>query len=197
MFVCCECCVLSGTGLCDGLITRPEESYWLWRVVCDQETSKMRRLKPATGLWKYNQRGCNARKTNKLAFYNKILNSFWGESSNSGKIFTLQKKIIRILAATQHKNFCRSLFKKLKILPVPCQYILLFMNFITNNQEILQKNSSMNNINTKNKHHLHKPHANLSCFQKSTFYAGITIFTAVCHLVWQSPRMTRQNLKQP
>jgi hypothetical protein len=53
MFVCCECCVLSGRGLCDGLITRPEESYRLWRVVvCDQETSKRRRLKPATGLWK-------------------------------------------------------------------------------------------------------------------------------------------------
>jgi hypothetical protein len=45
MFVCCECCALSGTGLCDGLITRPEESYRLWRVVCDQETSKTRRLK--------------------------------------------------------------------------------------------------------------------------------------------------------
>jgi len=32
MFVCCECCVLSGTGLCDELITRPEESYWMWCV---------------------------------------------------------------------------------------------------------------------------------------------------------------------
>ena len=42
MFVCCECCVLSGRGLCDGLITRPEESYRLWRVVvCDQETTKI------------------------------------------------------------------------------------------------------------------------------------------------------------
>jgi len=26
MSVCCECCVLSGRGLCDELITRPEES---------------------------------------------------------------------------------------------------------------------------------------------------------------------------
>jgi len=53
MFVCCECCVLSGRGLCDGLITRPGESYRLCRVVvCDQETSKTRRLKSATGLWK-------------------------------------------------------------------------------------------------------------------------------------------------
>jgi hypothetical protein len=45
MFVCCECCLLSGRSLCDGLITRLEESYRLWRVVvCDQETSKTRRL---------------------------------------------------------------------------------------------------------------------------------------------------------
>ena len=42
MFVCCECCVLSGRGLCDGLVTRPEESYRLWRVVvCDLETSRI------------------------------------------------------------------------------------------------------------------------------------------------------------
>ena len=27
MSVCCECCVLSGRGLCDALITSPEESY--------------------------------------------------------------------------------------------------------------------------------------------------------------------------
>jgi len=44
MFVCCECFVLSGRGLCDKLITRPEESYRLWCVVvCDLEkTSRMR-----------------------------------------------------------------------------------------------------------------------------------------------------------
>jgi hypothetical protein len=40
MFVCCVCCVLSGRGLCNELITRPEESYWLWRItVCDHKTS--------------------------------------------------------------------------------------------------------------------------------------------------------------
>jgi hypothetical protein len=41
--------VLSGTGLCDGLITRPEESYRLWCVFeCDLETSRLRR--PCTAL---------------------------------------------------------------------------------------------------------------------------------------------------
>ena len=43
MDVCCECCVLSGRGLCDELITRPEESYRLWCVVvCDLENLKNR-----------------------------------------------------------------------------------------------------------------------------------------------------------
>jgi hypothetical protein len=36
--------VLSGRGLCDELIIRPEESYRLWRVVvCDHESSWRRR----------------------------------------------------------------------------------------------------------------------------------------------------------
>jgi hypothetical protein len=36
----CLLCVMSGRVLCDELITRPEESYRLWRVaVCDQEIS--------------------------------------------------------------------------------------------------------------------------------------------------------------
>ena len=42
IFVCCECRVLSGRGLCDELITRPEVSYRLCCVVvCDLETSRM------------------------------------------------------------------------------------------------------------------------------------------------------------
>jgi len=50
MSVCRECCVLSGRGLCDGLITRPEESNRLWCVVeRDLETSSMRRPWPTTG----------------------------------------------------------------------------------------------------------------------------------------------------
>ena len=34
MSVCCECSALSGRALCDGLITRPEESYRLCASLC-------------------------------------------------------------------------------------------------------------------------------------------------------------------
>jgi len=43
-------------GLCDDLITHPEEFYRLWCVVCDLETSWMRRPWPT---W-----GCRAKKKN-------------------------------------------------------------------------------------------------------------------------------------
>ena len=50
IFVCCECCVLSGRGLCVGLSTRPEGCYRLWCVVeCDLETSWMKRPWPTGG----------------------------------------------------------------------------------------------------------------------------------------------------
>jgi len=39
MDVCRECCVLLVRGLCDELITHTEESYRLWCVVCDLETT--------------------------------------------------------------------------------------------------------------------------------------------------------------
>ena len=55
MSVCCECCVLSGRGLSNELITRPEESYRLWCVVvCDLETSWMKHPWPT--------RDCRAKK---------------------------------------------------------------------------------------------------------------------------------------
>ena len=99
---------------------------------------------------------------------------FWVNSSISGKIFTLQKKIVRIMAVAQPGTSCIILFTH-----VPCQYSLSLLNFIFHNQEIFQTNSFIHNINTSSKHHHHRPNASLSCFQKSTFCAGTKIFNAL------------------
>jgi len=64
---------------------------------------------------------------------------FWVNSSNSVKIFTLHKKIFRIMAGAQPRMSCRILFKQLQILPVPRQYKLPLMNFINNNKEIFKQ----------------------------------------------------------
>jgi hypothetical protein len=43
------CRVLSGRGLYEEMITRPEESYRLLGIVCDQETRETKRPWPALG----------------------------------------------------------------------------------------------------------------------------------------------------
>jgi len=72
MSVCCECCVLSGRGLCVYLITRPEEFYrLLWVVVCDLETSWMRKPWPTGGC-------CTKNKQNLYAcIYSLPIEAFW------------------------------------------------------------------------------------------------------------------------
>jgi hypothetical protein len=48
----------------------------------------------------------------------------------------------------QPRTPCISLFKKLEIIPIPCQYVFSLMNFILNNQEQFQTNSSIHSTDT-------------------------------------------------
>ena len=44
MSVSCKCCVLSGRGLCDGPIPRPEESYCVCVCVCVFDCDQLQQL---------------------------------------------------------------------------------------------------------------------------------------------------------
>jgi hypothetical protein len=101
---------------------------------------------------------------------------FWGNSSDSKKVLTLQKKTVRLMVGIKPQNSCRDLFKRLQILPLPCEYIFSLLNFIISNQEHFQANSAVHSINTRNKHHLHRSFAYLTGFQKNTYYSGMKIF---------------------
>jgi len=74
---------------------------------------------------------------------------------------------------------CRRLFKEIEILLVPCQCIFSLMNFIVNNRKNFQTTSPVHCINTRNKLHPRRPNANLSCFQKCEYLAGIKIFSTL------------------
>ena len=73
MSLCCEYCVLSGRGLRDKLLTCSEDSHWLWCiVVCDEETSWMRRPWPTGGLWLEIRKYCVECRLNTYLPYFKI-----------------------------------------------------------------------------------------------------------------------------
>jgi hypothetical protein len=110
---------------------------------------------------------------------------FWGNSSNIGHVFLLQKKVIRIMVGASSRCWCRSLFRKLEILTLPCLYIYSLMLFVLKNMDNYQTNSSIHTINIRCKNQLHRPVTNLSSFQKGVFYSGLRIFDSLQSIIFE------------
>jgi hypothetical protein len=88
MFVCCECGMLSGRGLCDELITCPEDSYRLWYVVvCVLEASRMRRPWPALGRSATGKKIIKLGGPGSLSRYSDSLQTVRESNPGLGKIF--------------------------------------------------------------------------------------------------------------
>jgi hypothetical protein len=119
---------------------------------------------------------------------------FWGNSTDADRVFILQTRIIRIMTRVGSRSSCRGLFKKLDILPVPCQCIFSLMMFVVDNQDNFQTNLSIHGVDTRNKTQLHRPIANLSCFQKGVSYAGVKIFNSLSTSI-SNPRNDKLRFK--
>jgi hypothetical protein len=61
----------------------------------------------------------------------------WGNSTDSKKVFYIQKNIIRIMAGTKRRASCRELFKKFNILPLASEFLLSL--FGVDNRKISDK----------------------------------------------------------
>jgi hypothetical protein len=61
---------------------------------------------------------------------------FCGNSTESKRVFQLQKKIIRIIGRSETRTSCKPLFKWLDILTLPSQYILSSMKVLSYNLHI-------------------------------------------------------------
>jgi hypothetical protein len=104
---------------------------------------------------------------------------------NSRKKFTLQKKIIRIMVGAHPRTPCRCLFKKLEILLVPCQFLIINKIF----KQIHQYTVLIQGISTifidqlPTYHAFRKVHSSLA-----------SEFSTVYHVVSQILGMKRHNL---
>jgi len=101
---------------------------------------------------------------------------FWGNSAHVHQVFKLQKRVVRVMSSVGTRSSCRSLFRKLNILPIACQYILSLMLFIVDNQKDYLTNAYVHGLVTRNKNHLYLPVVSLFCVQKGVSYFGVKIF---------------------
>ena len=115
----------------------------------------------------------------KHVYFHSILDHriiFWGNSTESKKVFLAQKRIIRIMTGSNTRASCKPLFQSLGILTLTSQYILSLMKFVLQNQERYTFNTEVHNINTRNKLKLHQPINNLTLYQRAVYYMSIKIF---------------------
>jgi hypothetical protein len=107
----CRLWALSGRGLCDELITRPEESYWLLCVVvCDLETSWMRRFWPTGGCCARNKQTVKLHKKRGNGPIATILSSIILHITQ-WHVSTLTKVIIRHIPRHRELSFTLILWK--------------------------------------------------------------------------------------
>jgi hypothetical protein len=101
---------------------------------------------------------------------------FWGSSTESIKIFRLQKRIIRIMMGYKTNQSCRELFHKLGILSLPSQYIFCLLIFLNKNKNQLTVNSEVHNYATKQHTNFHLPSVTLTECQMGIGYLGVKVF---------------------
>ena len=101
---------------------------------------------------------------------------FWGNSHHSVNIFKIQKRIIRIITNSNRYDTCRPLFKQLRILPLPSQYIFSILIFVVTNKKLFQLNSQVHNIHTRYNDNLHLLSTGLTLVQKGVAYSGCKIY---------------------
>jgi hypothetical protein len=102
---------------------------------------------------------------------------FWGNlhAHLINSIFKIQNRIIRIITNSGSRDTCRHLFKQLRILSLPSQYIFSLLVFVIKNRDFFQSNSEIHNLSTRFSHNLHLPSTNLTLVQKGVLYSGSKI----------------------
>ena len=74
--------------------------------------------------------------------------------------------MVRVISGVGLRSSCRSLLRKLNILPIACQCILSLMLFTVKKQKDFLTNAYVHVLDIRNKNHLYLPVVSLSCVQK-------------------------------
>jgi len=101
---------------------------------------------------------------------------FWGSSTESIRVFKLQKKAIRVMMGSKSNQSCRELFTKLRTLPLPSQYIFSLLMFLNKNKDQFTVNSQVFHYATRQQSDFHQPTANRAKYQKGIGYMGVKVF---------------------
>jgi hypothetical protein len=112
---------------------------------------------------------------------------FWGSSANVSKLFTLQKRIIRIITNTGARESCREAFKNMEIKTLHSQYMYSVILFTAKNKLLFTSNNEIHTHKTRNYLNFHLPTVNLTKFHKGPYISGIKAYNQYNEMLQNSP----------
>lgn len=114
----------------------------------------------------------------------------WGNSTDLNLLFRAQKKCIRAICGMSPRQSCEPVFRSLKILPLPCMYILEVAMFVKNNIALFKKRNDDNSFNFRNPNKLvYNCLPRLGHYHKQCDAMCIKIFNAIHNDIKQLPNV--------
>lgn len=97
----------------------------------------------------------------------------WGNSSNASEVFTLQKKIVRIIVRANYTDHCKPFFIQLKILTLPSLYIFYQLLEIYKNKKHFVLNEDIHTYSTRSSKLIRKPNNRLCKSDKNSLNVNL------------------------
>lgn len=103
----------------------------------------------------------------------------WGHAPQAERLFSLQRRAVRIIGGIGYREDCREQFRKLKILTLPCLYILQCLIHIHTNIEDYSSHAEIHNYDTRSKANIYCDLTRLSRSRHCKNYYAIRFFNTL------------------
>lgn len=111
----------------------------------------------------------------------------WGSSPYSKKLFQIQKWAVRSILGVKKSTSCKPIFKKLRILPLPCIFIYECACFIRKNIHLFNLNGENHEYSTRSKDDPRIPLHKTTHFKYSPHYSCVKIYQNLPDIILNLP----------
>lgn len=116
--------------------------------------------------------------------------TLWGNSTDAPTLFTLQKKLVRILVNIEQTDSCKPHFQKHNILTLPCIYIFETCKFVRKNQEFYTKREDIQTRYTlRHRSRLNVPSSRLKMHSTSPYVMSTKIYNKLPKLIKEEEKI--------
>lgn len=118
-----------------------------------------------------------------------------GEGScHLGEVFSVQKKVVRIIAGAGCRDHCRPLFQRYRILTLPCCYVLECLMYARDNRGQRGRRDQVHQYETRHRDEFTLPQFRLNRAASSYLYLAYKMYN-VLPLDFKNEQLSRSAFK--